>query len=70
MRNNMSIHPPTDRLAAYVLRRLIGPEVDEIEQHLSFCDSCHRLIQFQPLNSVGAHLRGGGTTDSAAATEN
>ena len=56
MRKTMSIHPPTDRLANYVLRRLVGPELDEIDRHLSFCDSCHRLIRFQPVDAAAHRL--------------
>ena len=39
-----TIHPPADRLAAYALGEMDGPEMDEIEQHLSSSDSCCRVI--------------------------
>ena len=35
-----AVHPPADRLSAYAQGRLDEPEMDEIEQHLSSCDSC------------------------------
>ena len=47
-------HPAAQRLEAYALGRLIGPEMDEIEQHLSGCDSCCQLIRNQPADSLVA----------------
>ena len=65
-----TIHPPTDRLAAYAQGRLDEPEMDEIEQHLSSCDSCCRTIRDQPDDSLVAKLRGRNTAMVAAsATE-
>jgi formylglycine-generating enzyme required for sulfatase activity len=40
-----AIHPPAERLTAFAAGRLDGPEVDEIEQHLSSCESCCQLIR-------------------------
>ncbi len=53
-----AIHPLADRLSDYVLGRLDGPEMDEIEQHLSGCDSCCRWIRDRPEDSLVAKLRG------------
>ena len=61
-----AIHPPADRLAAYALGRLDGPEMDEIEQHLSSCDSCCQSIRDQPEDSLVAKLRGRGAATVAA----
>ncbi len=53
-------HPSPDRLSDYALGRLIGREMDEIEQHLSACDSCCQLIRIQPEDALVAKLRGRG----------
>ncbi len=37
-----AIHPPPERLSAYAQGRLHGPEMDEIERHMSSCDSFTR----------------------------
>ena len=55
-----TIHPPTDRLAAYVHGRLDDPGMDEIEEHLSSCYLCCRLIRDQPGDSLVLKLRAGG----------
>ena len=63
-------HPPADRLSAYAQGRLDEPEMDEIEQHLSSCDSCCRWIRDQPEDSLVAKLRDrGAATVAATATE-
>jgi WD40 repeat protein/tRNA A-37 threonylcarbamoyl transferase component Bud32 len=50
-------HPDSERLAAYALGQLDGPEMDVIELHLSSCDSCCRVIQDQPGDSLVQKLR-------------
>ena len=60
-----AVHPPADRLAAYALGRLRSPEMDEIEQHLSACDSCFQTIRDQPEDSLIANLRAGGAAPVA-----
>ena len=50
-------HPDSDRLAAYAFGQLDGPEMDVIELHLSSCDSCCRVIQDQPGDSLVQKLR-------------
>ena len=65
-----AIHPPADRLTAYAQGRLDEPEMDEIEQHLSSCDSCCRAIRDQPEDSLVAKLRGrSAATIAAPATD-
>jgi hypothetical protein len=61
-----AIHPPRDRLAAYALGRLHGPEMDEIERHLSSCDSCCRAMEDQPEDSLLLKLRARGASTAAA----
>ncbi len=64
------IHPPPDRLIAYALGGLDGPERDEIEQHVSSCDSCCRAIEDQPGDSIVLQLRArGASTAAKSATE-
>jgi hypothetical protein len=53
-------HPTNNRLSAYLQGRLDEPEMDEIEQHLSSCDSCCRWIREQPEDSLVVKLRGRG----------
>jgi serine/threonine protein kinase len=60
-----TIHPPADRLTAYAQGRLIEPDMDEIEQHLSCCDSCCQWIRDQPEDSLVARLRGRGAAPVA-----
>ena len=64
MADTAAIHPPADRLAAYALGRLDGPEIAEIEQHLSSCDSCCSAIEDYPGDSLVLKL--GARRDSAA----
>jgi anti-sigma factor ChrR (cupin superfamily) len=45
MANAEAIHPPAERLAIYAQGRLDEPEMDEIEQHLSWCNSCCRTVR-------------------------
>src|SRR5262249_42342476 len=60
---DIEAHPRTNRLSAYIQGRLDEPEMDEIEQHLSSCNSCCRWIREQPEDSLVAKLRGrGGAT--------
>ena len=61
-----AIHPPADRLRAYAQGRLDEPEMDEIEQHLSSCDSCCQWIRDQPEDSLVAKLRGRSAATIAA----
>jgi formylglycine-generating enzyme required for sulfatase activity/serine/threonine protein kinase len=61
-----AMHPPADRLSAYAQGRLDEPEMDEIEQHLSSCDSCCQLIRGQPDDSLVAKLRGRNAATAAA----
>ncbi len=63
-----AVHPCPDRLEAYALGQLDGPEMDVIELHLSSCDSCSRAIQDQPGDSLVWKLRARGT-GAAAATQ-
>jgi membrane fusion protein (multidrug efflux system) len=60
---DIEAHPTTNRLSAYSQGRLDEPDMDEIEQHLSSCDSCCRWIREQPEDSLVAKLR-----DRGAAT--
>ncbi len=57
MRDIEAIHPPADRLSAYAQGQLNAPEMDEIEQHLSSCDSCCQWIRNQPEDSLVEKLR-------------
>src|SRR5689334_23036308 len=57
---DIGVHPTNNRLSAYMQGRLDEPEMDEIEQHLSSCDSCCRWIREQPEDSLVAKLRGRG----------
>ncbi len=63
-----AIHPPADRLAAYALGEMDGPEMDEIEQHLSSCDSCCQVIKNQPGDSLVWKLRAQSAWTSAGTT--
>ena len=62
---DIDAHPTTNRLSAYIQGRLDEPEMDEIEQHLSSCDSCCRWIREQPEDSLVAKLRGRGAATVA-----
>jgi membrane fusion protein, multidrug efflux system len=62
---NIEAHPATNRLSAYTQGRLDDPEMDEIEQHLSSCDSCCRWIREQPEDSLVAKLHGRGAATVA-----
>ena len=53
-------HPTANRLSAYTQGRLDAPEMDEIEQHLSGCDSCCQWIRDQPEDSLVEKLRSHG----------
>jgi formylglycine-generating enzyme required for sulfatase activity/tRNA A-37 threonylcarbamoyl transferase component Bud32 len=53
-----AVHPPADLLAAYAQGRLDELEMDEIERHLSDCDSCCRTIREEPEDSLIAKLLG------------
>jgi Putative zinc-finger len=65
-----TIHPRANRLKAYAQGRLDEPEMDEIEQHLSSCDSCCRTVRDQPEDSLVAKLRGrGAVADEAQVTD-
>jgi len=61
-----AIHPPVERLEAYAQGRLDDPEMDEIELHLTSCDSCCQLIRDQPEDSLVAKLLGRGAATVAA----
>jgi len=61
-----AIHPPPDRLAAYAQGRLDEPEMDEIERHLSTCDTCCRAIEDQPGDSLVWKLRARAASMAAA----
>ena len=63
---DIEAHPTANRLSAYAQGRLDEPEMDEIEQHLSSCDSCCRWIRDQPEDSLVAKLRGRGAATVAA----
>ena len=67
MSDTEKIHPPADRLTAYVLGRLDGPEMDAIGQHLSSCDSCCRVIEDHPGDAFVLKLRAHGATAAASA---
>jgi hypothetical protein len=62
-------HPTANRLSAYAEGRLDEPEMNQIEEHLSSCDSCCRWIRDQPEDSLVAKLRGRSTAPVAAVTE-
>ncbi len=62
---DIEVHPTTNRLAAYAQGRLDAPEMDEIEQHLSSCDSCCQWIRDQPEDALVEKLRGRGAGDGA-----
>ena len=64
-----AIHPPVDRLEAYAQGRLDDPEMDEIELHLSSCDSCCQAVRDQAEDPLIAKLRGRGAAPVAAATD-
>jgi formylglycine-generating enzyme required for sulfatase activity/serine/threonine protein kinase len=53
-----AIHPSAERLAAFAQGRLDDREMDEIEEHVSSCDSCCQAIRNQPADSLVAKLRG------------
>jgi serine/threonine protein kinase len=57
MANAEAIHPPAERLAVYAQGLLDNPEMAEIEEHLSWCDSCCQTIRDQPEDSFVARLR-------------
>jgi len=61
-------HPPPDRLAAYAQGRLDGPEMDEVERHVSTCDSCCRAIEEHPEDPLVWQLRGRAASMAAATT--
>ncbi len=67
-----AVHPPAERLAAYAQGLLDDAEMAEIEQHLSWCDSCGRTIRDQPDDSFVARLRSRSTAivTSSVLTEN
>lgn len=69
MADSEAIHPPFDLLTAYALGRLDGPERDEIERHLSSCDSCCRTMEDQPGDSLVLKLRARGSGAVAAECE-
>jgi membrane fusion protein (multidrug efflux system) len=50
-------HPAANRLWAYAQGRLDELEMDEMEEHLSSCDSCCQWIRDQPDDSLVAKLR-------------
>jgi anti-sigma factor RsiW len=60
MADTAAIHPPADRLMAYALGRLDGPEMAEIEQHLSSCDLCCEAIEDHPGDALVLKLRARG----------
>jgi serine/threonine protein kinase len=69
---DIEAHPTTTRLSAYAGGRLDASEMDEIEQHLSSCDSCCQWIRDQPADSLVEKLRGRGAateTQEASAVE-
>ncbi len=66
MADTAAIHPAADRLAAYALGRLDGPEMAEIEQHLSSCDSCCTAIEDYPGDSLVLKLRARGASAACA----
>jgi hypothetical protein len=37
-------HPPPERIQEFGRGRLTGPEATSIEEHLSSCDDCARLL--------------------------
>jgi len=63
-----AVHPPRDRLAAYAQGRLYGPEMDEVERHVSTCDSCCRAIEDHPGDSLVRQLRARAASMAAATT--
>ncbi len=54
---DIEAHPTANRLSAYAHGRLDEPEMDEIEEHLSCCDSCCQWIRDRPEDSLVAKLR-------------
>jgi serine/threonine protein kinase/formylglycine-generating enzyme required for sulfatase activity len=72
MANAEAVHAPAERLAVYAQGRLDDPEMAEIEEHLSWCDSCCRTIRDQPDDSFVARLRSRSTAmlTSSVVTEN
>ena len=60
---DVEAHPTANRLSAYVQGRLDEPETDELEHHLSSCDSCCRWIREQPEDSLVAKLRNRGAAN-------
>jgi serine/threonine protein kinase len=66
IRNFEALHPPADRLSAYAQGRLDELEMDEIERHISACDSCARTIREEPANSLVSKLRDRGAVPAAA----
>jgi serine/threonine protein kinase len=69
MADPKTIHPPVDRLSAYALGQLDGPERDEIERHVSSCDACCRAIEDQPGDALVLKLRDRGARATAAGEE-
>jgi serine/threonine protein kinase/WD40 repeat protein len=63
---DIEAHPTVNRLSAYVQGQLDVPEMDEIEQHLSSCDSCCHWIRDQPEDSLVAKLRGRNAATASA----
>ena len=66
MAGTETIHPSADRLTAYALGRLDGPEMDAIGQHVSSCDLCCRAIEDHPGDSLVLKLRTCGATPTGA----
>ncbi len=54
---DIETHPTTHQLSAFAQGRLEEPEMDEIEEHLSSCDSCCRWIRALPDDSLVVKLR-------------
>jgi serine/threonine protein kinase len=54
---DIEAHPTANRLSAYAFGRLDESEMDEIEEHLSSCDSCCQWIRDRPEDSLVAKLR-------------
>jgi WD40 repeat protein/tRNA A-37 threonylcarbamoyl transferase component Bud32 len=59
-------HPRPERLRAYAQGRLVGPEMDEIEHHLSSCDECSRAALEAPGDWFLAAVRATGGATTAA----
>jgi len=45
MQSEQLSHPPAERLSAFTLGKLEVAEIDEIESHLTKCDSCCQTLK-------------------------